>query len=33
LNGNKKIKYSGNICPVCARKIEAKNLVGKIFAY
>ncbi|MGD8981320.1 MAG: FAD-dependent oxidoreductase [Desulfobacterales bacterium] len=30
LNDNTKIKYSGNICPVCARKIGAKNLVGKI---
>jgi ferredoxin len=30
LNDNTKIKYSGNSCPVCARKIGAKNLVGKI---
>ena len=33
LNDNTKIKYSGNICPVCARKIGAKNLVGKILVY
>jgi len=33
LDGTQKTKYSGDICPACARKIEAKNLVGKIPIY
>ncbi|MBW2603201.1 MAG: FAD-dependent oxidoreductase [Deltaproteobacteria bacterium] len=33
LNDNQKTEYPGNICPVCARKIEAKNLAGKILVY
>jgi ferredoxin len=33
LNNNQKTKYSGNICPVCARKIGVKNLTGKILVY
>jgi ferredoxin len=33
LHDNQKTKYSGDICPACARKIEAKNLVGKIPTY
>jgi putative selenate reductase YgfK subunit len=33
LNDNQKTQYSNNICPVCARKIGAKNFVGKILVY
>jgi putative selenate reductase YgfK subunit len=33
LDDNQKTKYSGVICPACARKIEAKNLVGEIPVY
>ncbi len=31
LEVNKKTKFSGNVCPTCARKVEAKNLVGDFF--
>ncbi len=31
--GNKTIKYSGNLCPVCARKNAAENLIGDFFVY
>jgi len=30
---DKKTKFSDNVCPTCARKIEAKNLVGEFFVY
>jgi putative selenate reductase YgfK subunit len=33
LTGNKKVKYSGNLCSVCARKNGAKNLVGEFFIH
>jgi putative selenate reductase YgfK subunit len=33
LDDSQKTKYSGDICPACARKIEAKNLVGEIPIY
>jgi len=33
LEVNKKTKFSGNVCPTCARKIEAKNLVGEFCVY
>jgi len=33
LDDSQKRKYSGVICPACARKIEAKNLVGEIPVY
>ncbi|MFO7556637.1 MAG: FAD-dependent oxidoreductase [Desulfobacterales bacterium] len=33
LTGHQKTKNADNICPVCARKIEAKNIVGKIPVY
>jgi len=28
LSGHQQTKNADNICPVCARKIEAKNIVG-----
>ncbi|MBL7205640.1 MAG: FAD-dependent oxidoreductase [Desulfobacteraceae bacterium] len=31
LDGNQKTKYSGHVCPVCARKIKAENLIGGFF--
>jgi ferredoxin len=33
LDDSQKTKYSDDICPACARKIEAKNLVGEIPIY
>jgi len=31
LTVNKKTEYSSHVCPVCARKIKAENLIGGFF--
>lgn len=31
LDSNKKTEYSSHVCPVCARKIKAENLIGGFF--